>query len=91
VSNELTHTLAERWRTDWSSANAEHVARRLRTLYWLRDFTMGCGDSIPLPWQQFLMAEILRGEQRAQELGIDEVPEEATPKIPAESERVSGD
>ena len=71
-SGELTHTLAERWRTDWGSANVDFVRRRLRTLYWLRDFTMACGDSIPLPWQQFLMAQIAQGEKRALELGIEE-------------------
>jgi hypothetical protein len=59
-------------RTDWEFVGAEYVQRRLRTLGWLRDFTMACGDSIPLPWQQFLMAEILTGEDRTAELCISD-------------------
>jgi hypothetical protein len=87
MSNELTHTLAQRWRTDWKSANAEYVARRLRTLYWLMDFTMACGDSIPLPWQQFLIAEIRKGEERAEELGISETSGEANDSVTVLVER----
>jgi hypothetical protein len=64
---DLTHALAEKWRTEWRELNTEEVARQLERLYWLRDFTMSAGESIPRSWQRFLVSEIAAGEAWCEE------------------------
>lgn len=64
---QLTHARAERWRTDWKALDFEQTIRRLEQLYWLQEFVMAAGESIPQSWQQFLNREIAAGEARREE------------------------
>jgi hypothetical protein len=70
----LSQEMAHRWRTDWKSLDLPATEKRLKRLYWLREFAELCGPEIPKSWREFLAREIDRGERRQAALVFAEEP-----------------
>lgn len=74
ANEPLTVAHADEWRTNWPSLDLLAAEKRLKRLYWLREFAGLCGPEIPKSWREFLAREIDRGERRQAALVFAEEP-----------------
>ena len=73
-NESLPDQLAKNWHTQWASLDLAATEKRLKRLYWLREFAGLCGSEIPKSWREFLESEIDRGERRQAKLSLPRSP-----------------